>query len=104
MATSKPFVSPSFTYETLEETLDVKPKGAELLIGIPKENSFNENRIALTPDAVGVMIANGHQVVLETKAGDGASYNDNDYSEAGAKIAYDKKEVFECDIIVRVLR
>ena len=101
MATSKPFISPSFSYETLEETLDVKPKGAELLIGIPKENSFNENRIALTPEAVGVMIANGHQVVVETKAGDGASYNDNDYSEAGAKIAYDKKEVFECDIIVK---
>ena len=101
MATSKPFVSPSFSYETLEETLDVKPKGAELLIGIPKENSFNENRIALTPEAVGVMIANGHQVVLETKAGDGASYTDNDYSEAGAKIAYDKKEVFECDIVVK---
>ena len=101
MASSKPFISPSFSYETLEETLDVKPKGAELLIGIPKENSFNENRIALTPEAVGVMIANGHQVVVETKAGDGASYNDNDYSEAGAKIAYDKKEVFECDIIVK---
>lgn len=101
MATSKPFVSPSFTYETLEETLDVKPKGAELCIGIPKENSFSENRIALTPEAVGVMIANGHQVVVETKAGDGASYTDTDYSEAGAKIAYDKKEVFECDILVK---
>jgi alanine dehydrogenase len=101
MAASKPFVSPSFTYETLEETLDIKPRGAELLIGIPKENSFNENRIALTPEAVGVMIANGHQVVVETKAGDGASYTDRDYSEAGAKIAYDKKEVFECDILVK---
>ena len=101
MASSKPFVSSSFTYETLEETLDVKPKGAELLIGIPKENSFNENRIALTPDAVGVMIANGHRVVVETGAGDGASYTDKDYSEAGAKIAYDKKEVFECDILVK---
>jgi alanine dehydrogenase len=101
MASSKPFVSPSFTYETLEETLDIKAKGTELLIGIPKENSFNENRIALTPEAVGVMIANGHQVVVETKAGDGASYTDNDYSEAGAKIAYDKKEVFECDILVK---
>ena len=101
MASSKPFVSPSFTYETLEETLDIKPKGAELLIGIPRENSFNENRIALTPEAVGVMIANGHQVVVETKAGDGASYTDNDYSEAGAKIDYDKKEVFECDILVK---
>lgn len=101
MAASKPFVSPSFSYETLEETLDIKAKGAELLIGIPKENSFNENRIALTPEAVGVMIANGHRVVVETRAGDGASYTDKDYSEAGAKIAYDKKEVFECDILVK---
>ena len=101
MASSKPFISPSFSYETLEETLDIKARGAELLIGIPKENSFNENRIALTPEAVGVMIANGHQVVVETKAGDGASYTDRDYSEAGAKIAYDKKEVFECDILVK---
>ncbi len=101
MASSKPYVSSSFTYETLEETLDIKPKGAALLIGIPKENSFNENRIALTPEAVGVMVANGHRVVMETKAGDGASYNDKDYSDAGAKIAYDKKEVFECDILVK---
>lgn len=101
MAASKPFVSPSFSYETLEETLDIKAKGAELLIGIPKENSFNENRIALTPEAVGVMIANGHRVVVETQAGDGASYSDKDYSDAGAKIAYDKKEVFECDILVK---
>ena len=101
MASSKPFVSPSFSYETLEETLDIKAKGAELLIGIPKEHSFNEDRIALTPEAVGVMVANGHRVVVETKAGDGASYTDKDYSEAGAKIAYDKKEVFECEIIVK---
>ncbi len=88
-------------YETLEETLDIKPKGAELWVGIPRENSFNENRIALTPEAVGVLVANGHRVVVETKAGDGASYTDNDYSEAGAKIAYDKKDVFECDILVK---
>ncbi|HRI26066.1 MAG TPA: alanine dehydrogenase [Ferruginibacter sp.] len=101
MASSKPFVSSSFSYETLEETLDVKPRGSELLIGIPKENSFNENRIALTPEAVGVMVANGHRVVVETKAGDGASYTDKDYSDAGAKIAYDKKQVFECDILVK---
>jgi alanine dehydrogenase len=101
MATSKPFVSSSFTYETLEETLDIKPKGEELFIGIPKENSFNENRIALTPEAVGVMVANGHRVLVETKAGDGASYSDKDYSDAGAKIAHNKKEVFEADILVK---
>jgi alanine dehydrogenase len=101
MATSKPFVSPSFSYETLEETLDVKPKGTELYIGIPKETSFSENRIALTPEAVGVMIANGHQVIMETRAGEGASYTDKDYSEAGAKIAFDKTAVYDCDILVK---
>lgn len=101
MAASKPFVSSSFTYETLEETLDVKPKGTELFIGIPKETSFSENRIALTPEAVAVLVANGHRVIMETKAGEGSSYADKDYSEAGAKIAYDKKEVYEADILVK---
>jgi alanine dehydrogenase len=101
MATSKPFVSPSFSYETLEETLDVKPKGEALCIGIPKETSFNENRIALTPEAVGVIVANGHTVHVETDAGVGANYSDKDYSEAGAKIVFDKKQIFECDVIVK---
>jgi len=101
MATTKPFVSPSLTYETLEETLDIKPKRESLCIGIPKEDSFNENRIALTPDAVSVIIANGHEVNVETNAGIGANYTDNDYSEAGAKILYDKQQVYDCDIIVK---
>jgi len=101
MATSKPIVSPSFTYETMEEMLDVKPKGELLFIGIPKEDSLNENRIALTPEAVGVMVANGHRVIMESKAGAGASYTDKDYSDAGAKIVYDKKSVYECDILVK---
>jgi alanine dehydrogenase len=101
MAVSKPLVSGSFSYETLEEKLDVKPKGAALLIGIPKETSFNENRIALTPEAVGVLIANGHEVCIETDAGRGANYSDKDYSEAGAKIVYDKKAIFDCPVIVK---
>lgn len=101
MATSKPFVSPSFSYETLEETLDVKPKGEEMCIGIPRETSFNENRIALTPEAVGVIVANGHQVNIESNAGVGANYTDKDYSDAGAKIIHDKKEIFNCNVIVK---
>jgi alanine dehydrogenase len=101
MAATKPSISASFTYETLEETLDIKPKGAELFIGIPKETSFNENRVALTPDAVGVLVNNGHRVMIETKAGEGASFTDKDYSEMGAKIVYDKKQVYECDILVK---
>lgn len=101
MATSKPVISAGFSYETLEETLDVKPKGAQLHIGIPKETSFNENRVTLTPEAVGVLVSNGHKVVVEYKAGDGANYQDKEYSDAGAKIAYTKKEVFECDMIIK---
>jgi len=101
MATTKPFISSSFSYETLEEKLDVKPKGESLFIGIPTETSFNENRIPLTPEAVSVLIANGHEVVIESKAGMGSNYSDNDYSEAGAKIIYDKKEIFNCNVIVK---
>jgi alanine dehydrogenase len=101
MATTKPFVSPSLAYETMEEKLDVKPRSESLTIGIPKEDSFNENRIALTPEAVGVIVANGHEVNVETKAGEGANYSDKDYSEAGAKIIYSKQQIFESDIIVK---
>lgn len=101
MAAVKPIVSTSFTYETLEEKLDVKVQGAELHIGIPKETAFQENRIALTPEGVSVLVSNGHAVVIETKAGDGSKYTDKDYSEAGAKIVYDRKEVFHAPILVK---
>jgi len=72
-----------------------------LLIGMPKETDFQENRIALTPDAVGVLASNGHRVVVEHNAGEGAHYSDKDYSEAGASIVYDKKQVYECGIIIK---
>jgi alanine dehydrogenase len=101
MAQQKPFISPSFSYETLEETLDVKPTGAQLLIGIPKEIAFQENRVALTPDAVGVLVSNGHQVIIEHNAGDMAHYRDKEYAEAGAKIVYDKAEVYKAPLLVK---
>ena len=101
MPAEKPFVGTSFNYETLEETLDIKPREAQQLIGIPKENSFQENRIALTPDAISVLTSNGHRVVVEHRAGEGAHFSEKDYSDAGAKIAYDKREVFQCDMIMK---
>lgn len=99
--TSKPFVSTSFSYETLEETLDVKAKGAQLQIGIPKEIAFQENRIALTPDAVGVLVSNGHHVTIEHNAGEAAHFADRDYSEAGARIAYNREDVYKVPILVK---
>jgi alanine dehydrogenase len=76
MSATKPIISTSFSYETLEETLDIKPKGQPLMIGIPKETAFQENRVALTPEAVGVLVSNGHQVVLEHNAGDASHFRD----------------------------
>ncbi|MDI9366639.1 MAG: alanine dehydrogenase [Flavobacterium sp.] len=101
MATTKPYISTSFSYETLEETLDVKPQGAKLDIGIPKEFAFQENRIALTPEAVGVLVSNGHHVMLESNAGLASHYKDKDYSEAGAKIVYSKAEVYKAQLLIK---
>src|SRR5918994_7225155 len=101
MSHQKPYVSTSFSYETLEETLDIKPKGAQLHIGIPKEIAFQENRIALTPDAVSVLVSNGHEVMIEHNAGEAAHYSDRDYSEAGARIVYQREEVYKAPILIK---
>lgn len=101
MSQHKPLISTSFNYETLEETLDIKPKGASMHIGIPKEIAFQENRIALTPDAVSVLVSNGHEVMIEHNAGEASHYRDKDYSEAGARIVYERAEVFKAPILVK---
>ncbi|MEY3577065.1 MAG: hypothetical protein RL394_648 [Bacteroidota bacterium] len=101
MMPRKPYISSGISFEPLEETLDIKPLGASLSIAIPKENAFQENRIALSPDAVGVLVNNGHTVSVENKAGEGAHFSDKDYAEAGAIIVYDKKEIFRSELIVK---
>ena len=85
--------------ETLSE---LKQKSNSLYIGIPKEISFQEARIALTPLSVALLVNNGHRVVLESGAGTGANFSDNDYSEQGAQISYSKQDVFNADIIVKI--
>jgi alanine dehydrogenase len=101
MSQQKPIISTSFSYETLEETLDIKPKGAQLHIGIPKETAFQENRIALTPEAVSVLVSNGHNVMIEHNAGEPTHYRDKEYSEAGAKIVYNREEIFKAPLLVK---
>ena len=97
----KPYISPSFSYVPLEETLQIAPKKKQLFIGIPKETSFQENRVALTPEAVSVLVNDGHDVAVEHSAGDGSFYFDNDYSEAGAHIVYDKAELYKATTIIK---
>jgi alanine dehydrogenase len=101
MSTLKPQIDSSITYETQEEVLDIKYRSKPLMIGIPKEIAFQENRIGLIPEAVSVLVANGHEVLMEHNAGEGSRYSDMDYSEAGAKIVFDKEEVYKCPILVK---
>lgn len=85
-----------------EETLEVFKHKSELFIGIPKETSFQEKRVCLTPDAVSAIVNNGHRVLLESGAGLGANFSDKDYSEAGAEITKDTAKVYSCPMILKV--
>ena len=85
-----------------EETLEILKKKGELFIGIPKETAFQEKRVCLTPDAVFALVSNGHRVLIESGAGEGASFDDKEYSEAGAEITKDTEKVYGCPIILKV--
>lgn len=85
-----------------EEMLEIQRKKGSLYIGIPKETSFQERRVALVPEAVSLLVSNGHRVLVETKSGEDSNFSDTEYSEAGAEICYDAKDVFKCDIIFKV--
>ena len=89
-------------YAPQEEMLEVARKKGKLYIGIPKETAFQENRVPLVPDAVALLINNGHRIVIETGAGKAAHFEDTDYSEAGAEIVISPEDVFKADIILKI--
>lgn len=85
-----------------EAMLEVGKRASSLQIGIPKETSFQEKRVSLVPAAVALLVNNGHEVIVETGAGSNANYQDKDYSEAGATIAYNSDQVYKADIVLKV--
>ena len=85
-----------------EEKLEIARQKSELFIGIPKETSYQERRICLTPDAVNSLTYHGHRVMIEAGAGLSSSYTDKEYSDAGAEITNDTKKVFSCPMILKV--
>lgn len=85
-----------------EEMLEVARGTSRLHIGIPKETSFQERRVSLVPAAVAVLVNNGHNVMVETGAGLHSNFQDKDYSEAGAQIAYNTEQVYKADIVLKV--
>lgn len=86
-----------------QEALQSVAKNVQALhIGLPKEISLQENRIGLTPEAVAILVRNGHEVWVEKGAGQVANYSDHEYSEAGALIVPGPREVFQADVILKV--
>lgn len=89
-------------WETQEERLAVDAKSAQLQIGLPKEHAMNEHRLLLTPESVQLLVAQGHEIVVETGAGTLAGFPDVLYANAGATVALGPEEVFQCAIIAKV--
>jgi alanine dehydrogenase len=85
-----------------EEKLEIGKHKSDLFIGIPKETSYQERRICLTPDAVSSLVSHGHRVMIESDAGKNASFSDKEYADAGAEVTKDTKKVFSCPIILKV--
>lgn len=74
-----------------------------MIIGCPKELKEGETRVALTPDWVKTLKNDGHEILIETKAGEAAGFTDDDYREAGAKIEETTKDVYaNAEFVVKV--
>lgn len=93
----------SIGLKTLEKTT-VRNKGQmSLKIGLPRERTNDETRVCLTPSGVSILVANGHEVYVESKAGEQAHFSDQAYSEAGAQIAYGARDLYQrSEVIAKV--
>lgn len=85
-----------------EEMLEVKRTGRKLTIGIPKEKSKFENRIALTPQGIELLVENGHTVLFESGAGEPSNFSDRNFSECGATIVKNNSEVFRAEVVLKI--
>jgi alanine dehydrogenase len=88
--------------QTQEMALAYKHQSSELEIGIPKEITYQEKRIPLTPLSVQQLVNNGNRVVIESKAGEPANFSDLEYSNAGAEIVHHAEDCFKQDIILKI--
>ncbi len=73
-----------------------------MIIGVPKEMKNNEHRVGMTPGSVVSYVHAGHQVLVETGAGQGIGFTDEDYSAAGAKVVSTAAEAWSAEMIVKV--
>jgi len=85
-----------------EEQLETAVRRKKISIGIPSDKRNDEKRVALTPEAVNLLVENGNEVILQKGAGSGANYSDKDYAENGAVITESPARVFNADAVIKV--
>lgn len=105
MSTKTLYQNPAMTDIALvpqEKLAETHSKRKKLFIGVPRESSFQESRVPLTPESVLVLTNNGHRVIVEADAGLEANFSNHAYSEAGAEITRDTDKVFQADTIVKI--
>ena len=71
-------------------------------IGIPTEIKNNENRVGLPPNGISALVDNGHEVYVETDAGIGSQFTDEDYRNAGATIVDNASKVWDAELVIKV--
>lgn len=85
-----------------EEQLETAVRRKKISIGIPSDKKNDEKRVALTPEAVNLLVENENEVILQKGAGAGANYSDKDYAENGAIITDSPARVFSADAVIKV--
>ncbi len=85
-----------------EELLETGFKNRRITIGIPSDKKDDEKRVALTPEAVNLLVESDNEVIVQKGAGLGANYTDKDYSENGAIISDSFARVYSTDAVIKV--
>jgi len=85
-----------------EEHLETAVRFRRISIGIPSDTKDDEMRVALTPEAVNLLVESDNEVIVQKGSGNGANYSDKDYSENGAVITDSPARVFSADMVIKV--
>ncbi len=85
-----------------EELLETAIRNRQISIGIPSDIKDDEKRVALTPEAVNLLVEKGNEVFVQQGAGLGANYSDKDYSENGAILIDSAAKVYSADVVIKV--
>lgn len=95
-------IATEFGLAPMEAPAKLHHKSQKLVIGIPKACSFQDKRCAITPQSVALLVARGHDVIVETRAGEDSNFFDSDFTEAGAQIVYSIEDVYKAQTIIQV--